>query len=939
METQDHRKPNQSGGHEGHSGGVHVCHKCGWPFPNPHPSARHRRAHKKVCGNVEGYKLDNDAQDKTHLMDDSDGEHVSDDEHKTLSGKVVERTISRKSSSGVGSRSSRSARSEDEVFTDAVTDFTDGPGPGEPSEGGMQRFYSMQNVNDSDFDDIKHTAENGDNLSTPSLTLKDSQTHFETVQNLEGENDRVEAGSLSQDHISSCITGPTLVSASVTVENEDADESKDFVQSKEILEIRTSENEITGKASEDISYLRANEENLGPVSTGKIAKFTGLETTGSENNIEFSQNSCSLEHPVEAVDPLNGSTSKSSDLMEDCDSKTGANDDVLVLAVPDASALPLHKNPEIVVEDLDNNREIINTHKAPGSVSETEGIAHTAEICSGDSKKFRAEDDVLTDVDAIENKLKQEVGTQSIVEQNIGEPGQIPDVEASVGDISKIRSEVVTDFKTENTKDASCAEEQKPIVSLENVSPEGATANAAENVDFIWNGAHNKSNSVQSNTEHLILQETDEREESGKELSGSSLLAECAVNNSQDSNVTGIGRNTEVIQTQLEEIKSRSGGEENEAINAEIAPGCGLGAAGSHDVIHEPLEPERISNHGKSINMADPGELMVDHSLPMMESTGGSPGREAQCIGEDGPGGILKFDDVPVSTSKIIPSDSLEMGEDAQCSLQSSAAVDDSCTKRLAEEASGVAEGGRIIKQHVAVSALDVIPDSSSQTDSLEGNWGSVSDAVMSALSDTPPAAGTPASNHSQASAAEENASLEPKPVMEVQHSVSKTPVESHAGINKMEGISEIQTFEEQQQKNSTLQTSASSSVAHVGKKNEEIIAKVTNWSTEKHHIPLKTLLGEATARSREESPIHHSHSSTSVPPKEEIPVANNGLSKTENVILSTNNPPEESSKEDAEKEWNSPARYPVNIKTEKRRAKGRGYWVPFLCCSSVNAR
>lgn len=73
------------GGHEGHSGGVHVCHKCGWPFPNPHPSARHRRAHKKVCGNVEGYKLDNDAQDKTHLMDDSDGEHVSDDEHKTLS--------------------------------------------------------------------------------------------------------------------------------------------------------------------------------------------------------------------------------------------------------------------------------------------------------------------------------------------------------------------------------------------------------------------------------------------------------------------------------------------------------------------------------------------------------------------------------------------------------------------------------------------------------------------------------------------------------------------------------------------------------------------------------------------------------------------------------------------------------------------------------------
>lgn len=41
-------------GNENH--GVYVCHKCGWPFPNPHPSAKHRRAHKKICGTIEGYK-------------------------------------------------------------------------------------------------------------------------------------------------------------------------------------------------------------------------------------------------------------------------------------------------------------------------------------------------------------------------------------------------------------------------------------------------------------------------------------------------------------------------------------------------------------------------------------------------------------------------------------------------------------------------------------------------------------------------------------------------------------------------------------------------------------------------------------------------------------------------------------------------------------------
>ncbi|XLT59545.1 hypothetical protein HN873_052149, partial [Arachis hypogaea] len=43
---------NDPKGHESH--GVHLCHKCRWPFPNPHPSAKHRRAHKKICGTIEG---------------------------------------------------------------------------------------------------------------------------------------------------------------------------------------------------------------------------------------------------------------------------------------------------------------------------------------------------------------------------------------------------------------------------------------------------------------------------------------------------------------------------------------------------------------------------------------------------------------------------------------------------------------------------------------------------------------------------------------------------------------------------------------------------------------------------------------------------------------------------------------------------------------------
>ncbi|KAJ0606186.1 putative transcription factor C2H2 family [Helianthus annuus] len=61
-----------AGHHEGH--GVHLCHRCGWPFPNPHPSAKHRRAHKKICGTIEGY---------TNIIGSevvSDDDHLSDDD-------------------------------------------------------------------------------------------------------------------------------------------------------------------------------------------------------------------------------------------------------------------------------------------------------------------------------------------------------------------------------------------------------------------------------------------------------------------------------------------------------------------------------------------------------------------------------------------------------------------------------------------------------------------------------------------------------------------------------------------------------------------------------------------------------------------------------------------------------------------------------------------
>ncbi|XLR60697.1 hypothetical protein S83_011369 [Arachis hypogaea] len=39
----------------------------------------------------------------------------------------------------------------------------------------------------------------------------------------------------------------------------------------------------------------------------------------------------------------------------------------------------------------------------------------------------------------------------------------------------------------------------------------------------------------------------------------------------------------------------------------------------------------------------------------------------------------------------------------------------------------------------------------------------------------------------------------------------------------------------------------------------------------------------------------------------------------------------------DAAKEWNSPARYPTEMKRKKRKSKSRPYWIQLVCCSSVD--
>ncbi|KAD7478102.1 hypothetical protein E3N88_01238 [Mikania micrantha] len=112
---------------------VHVCHRCRWPFPKPHPSAKRRRSHNRICGTVEGYTkliVDSEADSDDERHSDSDDR----EKDKTPSPKIEKRII-KESGSSAGRIEEKSIKSEDDMFSDAVTEFSEtGISPGVTSD-------------------------------------------------------------------------------------------------------------------------------------------------------------------------------------------------------------------------------------------------------------------------------------------------------------------------------------------------------------------------------------------------------------------------------------------------------------------------------------------------------------------------------------------------------------------------------------------------------------------------------------------------------------------------------------------------------------------------------------------------------------------------------------------------------------------------------------
>ncbi|XP_071713237.1 uncharacterized protein [Rutidosis leptorrhynchoides] len=313
MDVQDHTIPS---GHDSHHG-VHLCHRCGWPFPNPHPSAKQRRSHKKVCGKLEGY---------TTLIGSpvvSDDEHNPDDDKEKSPSPKIEKT----SIDGGGIRGSFS-RSEEDLFADAVTEFTDDGSAKKSLDRDL--YYSFTDADNVDTTDVvKAPVE----INKVDVVLEASEKH-DTHVDKSGETEMTTVSDFSESklELTDGVVGPTTCPSYVaeSVEVLDSAEGKSQIYVTSTEEAKDSDiSKTTPEVSETVGEYEddVKEENLEKWESAKAdlidevikqevegvyenasevtkesEKFDGAERIGEEVNLEKVKSD--LEHVTEVANEL-----------------------------------------------------------------------------------------------------------------------------------------------------------------------------------------------------------------------------------------------------------------------------------------------------------------------------------------------------------------------------------------------------------------------------------------------------------------------------------------------------------------------------------------------------------------------------------------------------------------------------------------------------------
>ncbi|KAK3034157.1 hypothetical protein RJ639_034653, partial [Escallonia herrerae] len=833
----------------------HICHRCGWSFPNPHPSAKHRRAHKRVCGTIQGFELtdsEREHNNDTHCLAVSDD---SDQDSETPSLRIEKRSIKEMVSGGVGELSNRS---EDEVFSDAVTEFSDSgfsPATGEKSEEIKELDKDVKKTVVVDLDasqsfKVDATSDTTKLLMSPTKRSKlYSPEIFESTTIIQIQDTKAEDISVSPSNINCLPCDSTNAKTLIEALKESTSAFVDDNANQDLL---------VRPGQETAAYENEDAKNSDPVETDGILDSEQGQSNGSvvkmyKHGLPFEADSVdNMEFLVNAVlikaDSMQGlHTASHDDLVEVCGTKEGGKEDMHMLSVTN---LPLVDRPEVMIKDFKD-------HKALNSnLALTVGSAEVG-CLDDDSKDHSYEGSCSSSLSVADAEVKLAHDRQD----NKG-VSEVPfKVEADTSEFPKLT--IGEDLESNGLEGPHCASlkhlDESVTDKLDGINSRGGDkAGSSEDKTKRFDTAGNGSK------EEIIYEELQSNAETNVEF------ADClsALKGDESIDPPVVDDSGELVKDRAEfcdmagsEMAEAAAADDKNAVNprTEINPETSnLGdvaeiyaisreslAENSQDVIEEPRSREDskvVAKFVPAVCMASESDHEGDNEV--VEKTSKLPG-----LKEPGP--------LPIESGYAIQSGvsfepKQEEGDD------------------------------KLPEQQNCTSAVDVSIDSSSQKDSLEGNWVSVSGKLEDVnLQNTKAATKGHYSNKSDV--------FEQPSFM--------TLVEPGGGVDKKATNFEIERLQNNEEARSeALQGGWFPSITNVvnesqgRKRNEEVIAKVT---------------GEAKS---------------------------NGAATTLKSMLG----PEAPFKGETDEEWNSPARYPADIKKEKKKIKGRP-WVPFVCCSSVN--
>ncbi|XP_039007407.1 uncharacterized protein LOC120135135 [Hibiscus syriacus] len=879
------------------SGGVHLCHKCGWPFPNPHPSAKQRRSHKKICGTSEGYKLFNSAE-----------EPLSEECHKTpFAGapKVLESCNLEKHIGGVGAIS---VRSEDEVFSDAPMEFQEGGF-------GLGRQASVAGNDLTPTVSFKDCEDTCDVIAIETEPLVDVPEESRKL----GDGSKVAECSARQDvsEESWKVGGGDKV-AKCSLRQETDTEDGEISETVSLSETRP--DGTSGTVLSDVMVQLEEEVSDRLDCRTSINENTEQEVDGNENvginlveNImnvvdSNSEQACATS---EGTDDITSNTRFAEKIVED---KEHGDKLALNMVTDDLS----HKAESAKDIDVSLDTSQIQIDAAQVTVSDT----------SFDSNEVydKTEEDKTVKLSELETLASEEI----IVKEKDEDGDRVSHEKSDTFPLKKLNED--------NKADTSCTHVAEDIYKLDRSDPaivkEGLVEGKADMIQLdkgsealvSFVGADKTEN--ETGSEVCSLEEKQPVYVEARKLNN--------VYGSDDMDVPESARTGVIDLAEVDDTRRID--DEN---NVKSTPIYDSSLSQTNPALNllENSTSESVIPHHQSIVVTKGGSNEYTIALPETEgphsnSVWNSPGdikeskisrnskEQGECAGKvmasvaENSGGN-EFDE-----SSLDQLNKESIHPDPESTTQNSDAVNDSRTGESRADISwtstisvqGEADNCSIKPQLGAT--IGDVSKSSSQTDSLDGQWGSVSGAVISTRSDNLPI------NNLHLSSEPEKANVK-KPTVASGEQLDKTDeFEPPSFMTLVEPGGSDQTTPAT---TVPLQAGWFPSLTHTAneshgrKKNEEIIAKVTNWNA-KQHTPLKSLLGEAINETKQKSPNSNVAMVTKV-----------------SSILGPESPDAKPTGVEAAKEWNSPARYEADIKKEKRKVKGRPLWAQFVCCSYVN--